>query len=716
MLNPSDIHSDDDDIVDTRIPTQAELSHLDNTLNTPISHPLNPFTASDKQITQQEYDDISHQTIFELHSLLLQPPPDFYPLTSLFDLDPNKYLDFFVPPSEHLTFDLILEHQKSDFVLMIIRKWLTSNDKPLYKTANITGNKGLNHYYDRLEYLSIHPDSELLYFTYYKENTYNPNPITLICLPIKLLLLVFYQAHHHNLSGHYGLDRTYNNFASHYYFPSLRKWLRLLIYDCIPCQTQKSSRMDINTATQIPFASTANNFNHRISMDTKGPIFPKSKDNNYIFVICDAFSHFVITQPTPLNDAETATEVLLKKWIIPFGPPEILVTDKGPEYFNSTLTNFCTYFGIKYRPRHANEPWANGLVESQNKHLGRFIRNYLQPQNDNWSDQAEYYAFAHNTQVLSKGIFSPYELVFKDKPRVPLSFHLEISRSPGQICSSPFCSFLPTHLHNNITDQNPLIHSHLRKPLTPFLLRIERNMLYIYSQQYLTVKERQDSQSAINQRLGKAYPLQEGTFVLHRNFKTNPKFSKKLQPLKIGPYKIIKKLTAVNYELISPKGETLISHRNHLIPYRPISPHLEKLIDSYKNISSTSKLTIIPLIPPSLPDNNFPDLPSTSQTQPPSARLSQPSLNDNPFNINIPPPDSSDLETQDNNYSSSPPLFPDTPPTQNPFDSGFDPNLSNNPTSQISQPRTIRLSAPTRQRLQDLYPSVQIVPAITNRF
>ena len=38
-------------------------------------------------------------------------------------------------------------------------------------------------------------------------------------------------------------------------------------------------------------------------------------------------------------------------------------------------------------------------------------------------------------------------------------------------------------------------------------------MLYIYSQQYLTVKERQDSQSEINQRLGKAYPLQEGTFV-----------------------------------------------------------------------------------------------------------------------------------------------------------------------------------------------------------
>ena len=62
-------------------------------------------------------------------------------------------------------------------------------------------------------------------------------------------------------------------------------------------------------------------------------------------------------------------------------PPEILVTDKGPEYFNSTLLMFCTYFGIKYRPRHANEPWAKDLVESQSKHPGRFIRTYLKPQN-----------------------------------------------------------------------------------------------------------------------------------------------------------------------------------------------------------------------------------------------------------------------------------------------------------------------------------------------
>ena len=71
--------------------------------------------------------------------------------------------------------------------------------------------------------------------------------------------------------------------------------------------------MDIHTATKLPFAQQSDCFNHRISMDTKGPIYPPSKGNSYIYVICDAFSRFVITQPAPTNDAQTAMDILLKK-------------------------------------------------------------------------------------------------------------------------------------------------------------------------------------------------------------------------------------------------------------------------------------------------------------------------------------------------------------------------------------------------------------------
>ena len=47
-------------------------------------------------------------------------------------------------------------------------------------------------------------------------------------------------------------------------------------------------------------------------MDTKGPISPSSFHNNsYVFVIIDAFSHFVVTNPAPHITSKYAIQTLL---------------------------------------------------------------------------------------------------------------------------------------------------------------------------------------------------------------------------------------------------------------------------------------------------------------------------------------------------------------------------------------------------------------------
>ena len=83
--------------------------------------------------------------------------------------------------------------------------------------------------------------------------------------------------------------------------------------------SKKASRMDINTTPQLAFAETSEKVNPRVCMDTEGTLHPESKTNSYFFVICDAFTHFVVNISTHLKDAETAADVLLKKWIIFFG-------------------------------------------------------------------------------------------------------------------------------------------------------------------------------------------------------------------------------------------------------------------------------------------------------------------------------------------------------------------------------------------------------------
>ena len=63
-------------------------------------------------------------------------------------------------------------------------------------------------------------------------------------------------------------------------------------------------------ASQHPFLEISPYFNHRISVDTKGPISPSSDGNSYVFVIVDAFTHYVALYPSLKNDATNALTIL----------------------------------------------------------------------------------------------------------------------------------------------------------------------------------------------------------------------------------------------------------------------------------------------------------------------------------------------------------------------------------------------------------------------
>ena len=94
----------------------------------------------------------------------------------------------------------------------------------------------------------------------------------------------------------------------------------LFIHDCIECQQNKHINQKTQTATIQTFSKNALSFNYRKSMDTKGPINPPSKQNSYIHVIVDAFSHFVVTVPVKQNKAQNAVNSILHQWVTKFGP------------------------------------------------------------------------------------------------------------------------------------------------------------------------------------------------------------------------------------------------------------------------------------------------------------------------------------------------------------------------------------------------------------
>ena len=94
--------------------------------------------------------------------------------------------------------------------------------------------------------------------------------------------------------------------------------------------------------------------------------------------------------------------------------------------------DFASYIhepGITRPPLTAYSPWTNGKVEIQNKNLGAHIGIFLEQARDKWEEWAQKSAFSHNTIPNASTGISPYEVVFGQKPQIPLSLKLKLLRN-----------------------------------------------------------------------------------------------------------------------------------------------------------------------------------------------------------------------------------------------------------------------------------------------
>ena len=176
--------------------------------------------------------------------------------------------------------------------------------------------------------------------------------------------------------------------------------------------------------------------------------------------------------------------------------------------------------------------------------------------------------------------------MFHTRPRISLTFDLNPNHDSSKTCISQYCSQLPEHSHYDKTDLNPLFYKTLSKPIPQWFLAVETAMLQIYSTVYYHTPKKLNSHAYITKTYHEGKPLPIGTFVLKRHF-AHVHFSDKLKPLRIGPYKILDRLSDVTYELLAQDGSTSHVHRNHLIAYYPKEPLLYPYLRSFMRFSDS---------------------------------------------------------------------------------------------------------------------------------
>ena len=131
----------------------------------------------------------------------------------------------------------------------------------------------------------------------------------------------------------------------------------------------------------------------------------------------------------------------------------------------------------------------------------------------------------------------------------------------------------------------------------------------------------------INRSFGTAHPFKINTYVLVVNKATQIGISKKIQPQKIGPYKIIDTPTLVTYKLEYFSGKQIIRHRSNIVPYYPEEMFVQEQMEKY--FSDNSLLRLHPKRPPITKPKSVwfgldsPDIPSNRSLPPAPCSLTE---------------------------------------------------------------------------------------------
>ena len=147
---------------------------------------------------------------------------------------------------------------------------------------------------------------------------------------------------------------------------------------------------------------------------------PKDKHGfDNICVIVDRLSKQSISIPCYKTvTAEQLAQLFIQYVYRYYGPPDSIVSDRGPQFVSTFWNAFCTILGTKLKLSTANHPQTDGQTEIMNQYLDQRLRPFVNYYQDNWSELLPLMDYAQLTLPHSSlGTMSPYELLNGYPPR-----------------------------------------------------------------------------------------------------------------------------------------------------------------------------------------------------------------------------------------------------------------------------------------------------------
>ena len=250
---------------------------------------------------------------------------------------------------------------------------------------------------------------QLINGTLYKSN-YDPlGPKWLLVVPAHLQPAILKYFHDAPISGHLGFVKTLDRIRRRYYWKGLYRSVKHYVSHCKECQRRKHVPQ-LPPGHLVPIPPAAAPF-HRVGIDLLGR-FPKSTTGNRWIIVCtDYLTRYAVTKPVPTAEAPEIAKFLVEDIILKHGAPRVMISDRGKVFQSKLVSEVMSRCNIVHRMTTAYHPQTNGLTERFNKTLADMLSMYVDVEQKDWDTILPVVTFAYNTARQDTTGFTPFFLL-----------------------------------------------------------------------------------------------------------------------------------------------------------------------------------------------------------------------------------------------------------------------------------------------------------------
>lgn len=244
----------------------------------------------------------------------------------------------------------------------------------------------------------------------YKRNFAPNGRRHLLVVPSPLRNDILQACHDEPSAGHLGYARTLARIKKAYYWPKLSANVRQYVRTCRDCQRRKAQPgrpagfLQPIQIPQVPF--------QQVGMDLLGPFPTSTAGNRWIAVATDYLTKYAETKALPKATALEVAQFFLTRIVLRHGAPKVVITDRGTAFTAKLLHEVLTLSGTSQRKASAYHPQTNGLTERLNKTIADMLSMYADVEHRTWDAVLPYITFAYNTAQQETTRMTPFTLLY----------------------------------------------------------------------------------------------------------------------------------------------------------------------------------------------------------------------------------------------------------------------------------------------------------------